>query len=323
MTLQAGLCTALTSSALDKLRAHGVKTATDFIVKVKDIEVLSQETLIPYKDLCSIQRVLLAEHSAYPTLASCLYEKAIASLMILSTGCQSLDDLLDGGLYTGELTELAGDSVSGKTKICLWCAAMTVLVGDHSVVYIDSSSSFSAGYLKDIMSKNIGPGQSLSDDLIRSKLQKVKYTQVFDIYDLFSALDAIMTDLNQQTPVKYPDLKLLIVDSLASLIYPIMGGNISFCQGLICQLGLKLKQLATHYSLAVLVTNYLTSSFNGGKKKPALGKAWSHVPHMRVILQKPVGGQGPSREAVLVKSNRQTPKSALFSLDKDEPYEPG
>uniref|UniRef100_A0A2C9KX82 RecA family profile 1 domain-containing protein n=1 Tax=Biomphalaria glabrata TaxID=6526 RepID=A0A2C9KX82_BIOGL len=278
MTLQAGLCTALTSSALDKLRAHGVKTATDFIVK--DIEVLSQETLIPYKDLCSIQRVLLAEHSAYPTLASCLYEKAIASLMILSTGCQSLDDLLDGGLYTGELTELAGDSVSGKTK--------------------------------------------LSDDLIRSKLQKVKYTQVFDIYDLFAALDAIMTDLNQQTPVKYPDLKLLIVDSLASLIYPIMGGNISFCQGLICQLGLKLKQLATHYSLAVLVTNYLTSSFNGGKKKPALGKAWSHVPHMRVILQKPVGGLGPSREAVLVKSNRQqTPKSALFSLDKDEPYEPG
>ncbi|KAH9503890.1 DNA repair protein rad51d [Bulinus truncatus] len=249
-------------------------------------------------------------------LASNLYDKAISSLMILSTSCQSLDELLDGGLYTGELTELAGDTITGKTRICMWCAAVTVLVGNHSVVYIDTSSSFCAEYLMDVMSKRIGTEHKVSDELLEQKLQKIKYVQIFDIYDIFTILDAIITDLSNQTPVSYPDLKLVVVDSLASLIYPMMSGNIGFCQGLICQLGLKLKQLATHFSLAVLVTNYLTSSFNGENKKPALGKAWSHVPHTRVILEKPFNGQSSQRGAVLVKSSRQqTQKSATYSLD--------
>ncbi|KAH9513953.1 DNA repair protein rad51d [Bulinus truncatus] len=314
MALRAGLCTALTVDAAEKLKACGIKTVIDFITR--DIEVLSQETLIPYKDLCSIQKVLLAEYSAFPMLASSLYDKAISSLMILSTSCQSLDELLDGGLYTGELTELAGDTITGKTRICMWCAAVTVLVGNHSVVYIDTSSSFCAEYLMDVMSKRIGTEHKVSDELLEQKLQKIKYVQIFDIYDIFTILDTIITDLSNQTPVSYPDLKLVVVDSLASLIYPMMSGNIGFCQGLICQLGLKLKQLATHFSLAVLVTNYLTSSFNGENKKPAIGKAWSHVPHTRVILEKPFNGQSSQREAALVKSSRQqTQKSATYSLD--------
>ena len=33
------------------------------------------------------------------------------------TSLLSLDQLLDGGLYTGEVTELAGDSTTGKTRV--------------------------------------------------------------------------------------------------------------------------------------------------------------------------------------------------------------
>ena len=37
----------------------------------------------------------------------------------LSTGCEVLDTLLGGGLLSRALTELSGESASGKTQFCL------------------------------------------------------------------------------------------------------------------------------------------------------------------------------------------------------------
>lgn len=55
------------------------------------------------------------------------------------------------------------------------------------------------------------------------------------------------------------------------------------------------------------VTNNLTTSMNGDKNKPALGKSWSHVPHTRLIIEKckQVPTHSSLREVCLVKSGRQ------------------
>lgn len=318
MALRTGICTALNQENLDKLRVAGIKTVTDFLVK--DPEVLSQDIHIAYKDVWSIRRVLLAEHSAYPVSAASLYQNALSSLTILPTGCQSLDDLLDGGLYTGEVTELAGESACGKTRLCLWSAATTIQTENQSVVYIDTCASFSPECVLETLLLRKDSNGDVDEDKIHEMLQKIKLVEVFDIFELFAVIDSIMSDLNKQIPIEYRNLKLVIVDNLVSLVYPIMGGNIRSCQGLISRLGMKLKELAVSHSLALLLTNNLTSSFNGSKRKPALGKVWSHVPHTRLTLQRPAGVSSQlnsQREACLVKSSRQkTPQTAMFSLER-------
>lgn len=53
---------------------------------------------------------------------------------LLSSSTISLDKLLDAGLYTGEVTEIAGGPGSGKTQVLLGPAAGRVGGGGYIVV---------------------------------------------------------------------------------------------------------------------------------------------------------------------------------------------
>ncbi|XP_059144599.1 DNA repair protein RAD51 homolog 4-like [Physella acuta] len=324
MALRVGLCTSLNQENLGKLKAGGIRTVTDFITR--DPDAISKDLHIPYKDVCSIRRVLISENSAYPVSAVTLYKDALPMLTMLSTGCNRLDELLDGGLFTAEVTEIAGFTAAGKTRICLWCAATTVMTEKYTVVYIDTCSSFSIECVLDVLSQSADFNQAeLSQELLEEKLQRIKLVQAFNVFDLFSVLESIREDLTKPTPMEYGNVKLVIIDNLASPINPIIGGQIAHSQGIISQLGLSLKQLAHKSSLAVLVTNNLTTSMNGDKSKPALGKSWSHVPHTRLIIQKckHVSSHSSLREVCLVKSGRQqTPATTTISLDRRQ-QDPG
>lgn len=43
-------------------------------------------------------------------------------LIMVTTGCQALNDILGGGLETGSITELYGEYRSGKTQVRAWWA---------------------------------------------------------------------------------------------------------------------------------------------------------------------------------------------------------
>ena len=65
------------------------------------------------------------------------------SIRFVPCGYREIDDMLEGGIREGQVTELYGASGSGKTQICLTAAAMTVSRGE-GVVYMDTGNSFSA-----------------------------------------------------------------------------------------------------------------------------------------------------------------------------------
>jgi Rad51 len=52
----------------------------------------------------------------------------------------SVDELLSGGIRSGQLTELVGESGSGKTQLCLSTAVATAVHGGR-VWYLDTSNS--------------------------------------------------------------------------------------------------------------------------------------------------------------------------------------
>ena len=55
----------------------------------------------------------------------------------VSTGCASLDDLLDGGFERGTVTQVYGPPAAGKTNVAL-SAAVNVAAEGGTVVYIDT-----------------------------------------------------------------------------------------------------------------------------------------------------------------------------------------
>ncbi|CAJ0930668.1 unnamed protein product [Ranitomeya imitator] len=104
--LREGLCPGLTTDIITLLKKNHVRTVVDLVAS--DLEELARKCSLSYKTLVAVRRVLLAQYSAFPSNGADLYEELKASTAILPTGNKKLDFLLDSGLYTGEVTEIAG-----------------------------------------------------------------------------------------------------------------------------------------------------------------------------------------------------------------------
>ncbi|XP_057676799.1 DNA repair protein RAD51 homolog 4 isoform X2 [Corythoichthys intestinalis] len=113
--LREGMCPGLDQDLVRRLRDVHVKTVEDYVSS--DIEDLARKCSASYTALMAIRRVLLAQHAAFPVSGADLYDELLSSSAILATGNPDLDTLLDSGVYTGEITELAGGPGSGKTQM--------------------------------------------------------------------------------------------------------------------------------------------------------------------------------------------------------------
>ncbi|XP_074888661.1 DNA repair protein RAD51 homolog 4 isoform X4 [Buteo buteo] len=265
VVLRAGLCPGLTEEMIQLLRANGIRTVVDFVSS--DLEDIAQKCSLSYKALVAVRRVLLAQFSAFPTNGADLYEELKSSTAILPTGSPSLDQLLDSGLYTGEVTELMGPPGSGKTQL--------------------------------------------------EALQRIQVVRVFNIYEMLSALQELRDRLSQQVVSSMGPLKIVVIDSVSAVIYPLLGGKHSEGLAIMMQLARELKTLAKEFSLAVVVTNQVTRESSTGPLKPALGRSWSFVPSTRVLLESKEATWEKAttqRVASLAKSSRQ-PTGIQVELD--------
>ncbi|XP_048757930.2 DNA repair protein RAD51 homolog 4-like [Ostrea edulis] len=289
--IRPNLCPHITEEVANELKSVGVKTVSDFIRM--DLEHLAQETTISFKDLAVIRRLLLARFSTFPVNGTDFYQTAIDSSSILPTSVNKLNELLDGGLYTSEVTEVAGEISSGKTQLCLSCCVSVVMTARQNVVYIDTCGGFSADRLAEIAESLYG------EEHLEHILQSVKVVEAFDIFQLMSALQTIKEQMVIKDDSFFETLKLIIVDSITAVIYPTLGGQQMDGHSLMVQLSLKMKHLAADFSLAVLVINNVN-----GDGKVSLGKTWSHVPHSRLIISHHRDHMPNIREVMLVKSSR-------------------
>ncbi|CAL5334251.1 DNA repair protein RAD51 homolog 4 [Camellia sinensis] len=211
-----------------------------------------------------------------------LLEDAQQNKHILSTGCERIDMLLHGGLREGHLTELVGPSSSYKTQVCLQAASNVAKMGE--VVFLDTGNSFSPKRIAQFLT--LDPADKEGNHTI---LQKVlKNIVCYSVYDIFTLLDVshqLKSNLTSQTGGQ---VRLLIVDSISSLITPVLGGSGSHGRALMISAGSFLKKLAHEHNLAVLVTNHMVSG-EGGIHKPALGESWKTIPHVRLQLSREHG----------------------------------
>ncbi|KAL0537190.1 hypothetical protein IC582_026163 [Cucumis melo] len=281
------------SNFLTFCASHGIFTVEDFLIH--DLYVLAafaEQQPASEKLKQGITQILsiIDVTERQPWLNGLeLLEDARENKHILSIGFERVDVLLGGGLREGQLTEIVGPSSSGKTQVCLRAASNVAKNYNAEVFYVDTGNSFSPQRISGFV--NWKPGTALDwseQSMLQQVMSSISCHSVFDIFALFDVLHRLEFNLRSQTCKGDRRVQFLIIDSISSLITPILGGSSSQGHALMISAGTLLKKIAHEHNIAVLVTNH-TVGGDRGTSKPALGESWKSVPHVRLQLSRDAG----------------------------------
>jgi DNA repair protein RadA len=190
------------------------------------------------------------------------------------TGCNSLDNLLDGGIEAGVITQVYGAPGSGKTQLCHTLSAM--LPSDYMVIYIDTEGSFRPERIRAIAKARGFDSKQI--------LQRILVTKALDIKQQESRIEAACYKIDSDNKIK-----LLIVDSIIYHYRAEYAGRSKLpekIQRLNKYMHLLLKTAYTS-GVAVVVTNHQTQSSVDGtynRVVPLGGNVMSYASKYRVHL---------------------------------------
>jgi RAD51-like protein 3 len=228
----------------------------------------------------------------------------IATLHVLSSGCSNIDELLDRGLWCGEVTEIVGEASTGKTQICMTAAADALASTAATVAYIDSGSSIDMLRMHSILSKRCSNAECV-EEAFDKRMRIFTCPQVHALLDVIDVIvqslqtyrfKTVVPDEDTGKAAFYRNLKLVVVDSLSAILSPVLGISsvrVPLGHVLMAHVAKGLHYLAAEYNVAVLVTNHMVSDHDadmGGRHprlhslKPALGPSWAHVPSRQIAL---------------------------------------
>jgi len=241
--------------------------------------------------------------------ARALFEKR-KKLEYISTGVRSLDDLLEGGVEVGSITELIGEFGAGKTQICHQLAVMVQLPKERGglnarALYIDTEGTFRPERIIQIArAKQLDPEKTL---------ENIIYARAYNSDHQMLLVDEAKKYIESQ------NIRLIIVDSLINHFRAEYPGreNLASRQQKLNRHISQLHRLASLYNLAVVVTNQVMSSpdiFFGNPMKPAGGNIMAHGCTYRIWLRKAKEGK---RIARIIDSPKHAEKEIAFAITED------
>jgi DNA repair protein RadB len=211
----------------------------------------------------------------------------------LPSGCQSLDILLGGGFESGIITQIYGESGTGKSNIAMQLAVQAV-ARSLRVIFIDSEG-FSAERFKQIA----GPGAE----------EMAAKIMIFEPMSLEQQAIAI----REASKIAGRDLGLIILDSATSLYRMLLEAedNRSIRRALTVQLS-ELQEIARRHRIPVVITNQVYTDIENKALRPLGGTGMEHMCKAIIFLEKK--GEG-LRQARLMK-HRSSPEggTAKFRL---------
>ncbi|XP_058857294.1 DNA repair protein RAD51 homolog 4-like isoform X9 [Acipenser ruthenus] len=199
-------------------------------------------------------------------------------------------------------SQLHSHTVHWEPQVCLGVAVSVACDLKRNVLYIDSTGGLSASHLLQMVQS-----KACKMEEHMEALRRIQVRQVFSVFSLFEAQQDLRSSGFHQVAGGSGSVKVVIVDSVAAVLSPIIGSRQTEGLSLMMQLAGELRTMARDLGVAVLVTNHMTRDGNWAVKA-GLGRSWSHVSQTRVLLQRVEReGAKPSglRTATLVKSSRQ------------------
>ena len=292
---------------LDKLAKKGFNSIES--ISWLNPEELAESINISIPLAQKILKEVIANMDSQPFSAADLLKKEKQRKRI-TTGSQNLDELLGGGIYTGEITEISGEFATGKTQICFQLAVnvqLTAIQGglEGSVYYIDTEGTFSSTRIAQIAEERGFDAKKM--------LQNIAVTRTYNSDHLMFLIS------NAEKIIRERNVKLFIIDSIASHFRAEYIGDDKLVnrQQVVMNLAETLKKLLEKFEIAIVVTNQVIATIDESlfdkSPHPALGFAWAHRPHQRLLLRK---GRGPSRIARMYDSSRLPDRECIFYLSE-------
>ncbi|HEX2106523.1 MAG TPA: ATPase domain-containing protein [Nitrososphaera sp.] len=152
----------------------------------------------------------------------------------ISTGSKEIDDLLGGGIHTGMITDIYGQSGSGKSQFCFTLCA-NYARSSANILFIDTMGTFRPERIMEISASKM-------------TLEKINYIRVFTTREQSNATKKII-ELQS---------KLVVIDSLTSLFSTEYSG--SERHRAIMKYMHELATLAINLPCAIVVTNMIRNA---------------------------------------------------------------
>ncbi len=288
--------------------------------KLKDAGILSIRALAIYPQLKLMEDTGLGEKTSIKLIKSAqdiekmgfesaelIWEKR-RKIKKLTTGSNSLDELLGGGIEPGAVTELFGEYRTGKTQLahqlCVNVQLSYELGGlEGNALYIDSEGTFRPERII-----NMAEARDLDYNKILKNII---------IGRAYNSDHQILLSKEASRMVKEKNIKLIVVDSIISHFRSeyIGRGTLSTRQQVLNSHIHDLLRLSETYDeLAVLITNQVSSKpdvFYGNPITHTGGNIIAHGATIRVYLRK---GKGEQRVAKVVDAPHLPEADAVFSI---------
>ncbi|KAG0647938.1 DNA repair protein [Hyphodiscus hymeniophilus] len=273
------------------LEKNLITTADLVTLDVVEIAKRAQLPLLDLKRLCNA--VLEALHTSLgvsDNLESTPLQRPGKDLFnswdTISTLDQELDAALGGGIPTGYITEVTGESGAGKTQFLLTLLLSAQLPSPHglssSVLYISTESALPTTRLSQLLRSH--PALIAADP-------KPSLDSVISI--LTPDLESQDHILRFQVPVaiRRHGIRLIILDSVAANYraeferpgaVSSSGANMGQRSSELVKLGHLLRTLAKEGNIAIVVANQVADRFSsGGSNSPVLNRAMQSSPLAR------------------------------------------
>lgn len=190
----------------------------------------------------------------------------------LSSGCYTLDCVLGGGFRRGCITEVYGESGSGKTQLGI----QTVVHNwPNCSIYICTEDLFPIRRFNRVT-------QSISNYNAQDDYGKNVYVEhITESQDLLICVRVKIPKL-----LRAKKISLIVIDSIAA---PFRVENTNYVQRAedLRSLAIMLIAIAQDFNLTVICINQVTTSLeNSGESLPALGLAWTNMVSTRLCVTK-------------------------------------
>lgn len=225
------------------------------------------------------------------------------SVVCITTGSQSLDELLGGGIETSAITETFGEFCSGKTQLAHTLCVSTQLPtsmkgGNGKVAYIDTEGTFRPDRIVPIAERFGMDAAAVLDNIIYARACAYEHQ-----YNLLLGLAAKMAE---------EPFRLLIVDSVIALFRVDFSGRgeLAERQQKLAQMLSCLMKIAEEFNIAVFLTNQ-GGVFVTDPKKPAGGHVLAHASTIRLMFRK---GKGEQRICKVFDAPNLPEAEAVFQI---------
>ena len=297
--------------AKKKLNEVGILTVLDLAVR-SPTEIADRlgSDLARATEFANKARIRLVEMGVLEkdfVSASEIYKRRQA-IERLSTGANSMDDLLGGGIETQAVTEYYGEFGSGKTQICHTACIMVQQPKDKGgldagAIYVDTENTFRPERIVSIAkARNLDPDKIL-ERIIVAKAYNSSHQELI-VGELGRILDK-------------QRIKLIIIDSaVAHYRSEFLGrGTLAPRQQKLNKFMHLLTRTSETRNVAVIITNQVQSTpdtFFGNPTKPTGGHVVGHTSTYRIYLRK----AGKNRIAKMVDSPYHPEQEAAFQLNE-------